>query len=188
MADLTPEALAADLEALAAAKDAKAASADTGDMCAWYRGCGAGLANAAGRIRHYLVPAHAALTGQLAGALEDYQDLHDRLGAWPQCPDGCGCDLATGDPDAQECACDGPCTMECRENGYPDAPSYRDLAVNAERERIKGLFGTWIDIINPAGEPNSHPPEAWKTAFADLISDKPQFTLDAREALEGGHG
>jgi hypothetical protein len=66
MADLTPEALAADLEALAAAKDAKAASADTEDMCAWYRGCGAGLANAAGRIRHYLVPAHAALTGQLA--------------------------------------------------------------------------------------------------------------------------
>jgi hypothetical protein len=32
---------------------------------------------------------------------EDHEDLRDRLGAWPQCPDGCGCDLATGDPDAE---------------------------------------------------------------------------------------
>ena len=75
MADLTPEALAADLEALAAAKDAKAASADTEDMCAWYRGCSAGLANAAGRIRHYLVPAHAALAGQLAAQHEAMTQL-----------------------------------------------------------------------------------------------------------------
>lgn len=48
-------------------------------------------------------------------------------------------------------------------------------AVKAERDRIRGLFDTWITIA--MSEPNSHPPEAWKAAFADLISDKPQFAI-----------
>ena len=48
--------------------------------------------------------------------------------------DLCGCRLGdtldgAGDADRADCGCDGPCTAECRENGYPDAPSYRDLAV-----------------------------------------------------------
>lgn len=63
-------------------------------------------------------------------------DAAGRAGAeadprWPRCPDGCECRLGTDDADARECGCDGPCTAECRENGYPDAPSYRDLAVEA---------------------------------------------------------
>lgn len=48
-------------------------------------------------------------------------------------------------------------------------------AVAGERERIKGLFDRWITII--MSEPNSHPPEAWKIAFADLVSDEPQFPI-----------
>jgi hypothetical protein len=44
-----------------------------------------------------------------------------------------------------------------------------------ERNRIKGLFDEWITIL--MSEPNAHPPEAWIAAFADLISDKPQFKL-----------
>jgi hypothetical protein len=56
--------------------------------------------------------------------------------AWPKCPDGCGCRLGTEDADARECGCDGPCTTECQENGYPDKPSYRDLAVTAGTGRL----------------------------------------------------
>lgn len=50
---------------------------------------------------------------------------------WPRCPDGCGCRMGSNDPDLADCGCDGPCTAECRENGYLDAPSYRELAVGA---------------------------------------------------------
>jgi len=72
----------------------------------------------------------ARLTAELGRLEADYQELQatqDRQ--WARCPDGCGCRLATDDAAKQECGCDGPCTMECQENGYPDAPSYRDLAV-----------------------------------------------------------
>jgi len=65
----------------------------------------------------------------------DIGDLAAQLIAWPTCPDGCGCRLGTEDADARDCACDGPCCMECRENGYPDKPSYRDIAVAAECEQ-----------------------------------------------------
>jgi HPt (histidine-containing phosphotransfer) domain-containing protein len=71
-----------------------------------------------------------AARAELASLQADYQDLlatQDRQ--WARCPDGCGCRLATEDADARECGCDGPCTTECRENGYPDKPSYRDQAV-----------------------------------------------------------
>lgn len=71
-----------------------------------------------------------------AGALRALDDgtltpsvLGRFMDRWPRCPDGCGCRLATDDADRAECGCDGPCTAECRENGYPDAPSYRDAAV-----------------------------------------------------------
>lgn len=60
-----------------------------------------------------------------------------------RCPDGCGCRLATDDADRAECGCDGPCTAECRENGYPDAPSYRDAAVKHvmdERDKLATAF------------------------------------------------
>lgn len=71
--------------------------------------------------------------------------------AWPKCPDGCGCRLGTEDPDAQECGCHGPCTMECRENGYPDAPSYRDLAVaaiTAERDRFVRAVDDLVRVVD----------------------------------------
>jgi hypothetical protein len=63
----------------------------------------------------------------------------------------------------------------------------RDLdaaAKTAERARIKGLFDQWITIT--MSEPNSHPPEAWIAAFADLICDKPQFRLADEPAAEEG--
>jgi hypothetical protein len=53
------------------------------------------------------------------------------------------------------------------------APS--DSPVAAERERIRALFDKWITIA--LAEPNAHSPEAWKVAFADLISDRPQFAI-----------
>ena len=28
------------------------------------------------------------------------------------CPNGCGCRRNTNDPDRNDCACDGPCTMD----------------------------------------------------------------------------
>lgn len=73
---------------------------------------------------------------------------------WPKCPDGCGCRLGTTGPDGQndadrfDCACDGPCCMECRENGYPDAPSYRDLenaTLTADRDRYRKALETIAD-------------------------------------------
>ncbi len=41
------------------------------------------------------------------------------------------------------------------------------LIAAAERERITGLFGGWIEIL--MSEPNAHPPSAWKAGFADLL-------------------
>lgn len=64
-----------------------------------------------------------------AGYRERLREAHDGLDRWPRCPDGCGCRLGTEDADARECACAGPCCTQCRENGYPDAPSYRDTAI-----------------------------------------------------------
>jgi hypothetical protein len=69
----------------------------------------------------------AKLTAELGEMRADMAAARDLLDLWPLCPDGCGCRLGTDDPDARECACDGPCCMECRETGYPDAPSYRDI-------------------------------------------------------------
>ena len=43
-------------------------------------------------------------------------------------------------------------------------------AAAAERARIEGLFGDWIDIL--MSEPNSHPPAHWKAGFADLIQPR----------------
>lgn len=83
---------------------------------------------------------NAGLTAQLALDMD----------RWPKCPDGCGCRLATGDADARECGCDGPCTMECRENGYPDAPSYRDLAVRHamdERDEARAELQEVHDVL-----------------------------------------
>jgi hypothetical protein len=40
-----------------------------------------------------------------------------------------------------------------------------------ERERIRTLFGDWIEIL--MSEPNSHPPSAWKAAFDDLLNIEP---------------
>jgi len=80
---------------------------------------------------------------QLADAAAENAELTAQLALdmdnWPKCPDDCGCRLGLGDADRQECGCTGPCTMECRENGYPDAKSYRDLAVErltAERDKV----------------------------------------------------
>ena len=78
--------------------------------------------------------------GHLARCAEDISDLEWQiLRGWPKCPDGCGCRLGTEDADARECGCDGPCTMECRENDYPDAPSYRDLAVKDALAEVEAL-------------------------------------------------
>lgn len=55
---------------------------------------------------------------------------------WPEyCPYGCGCQLGTDDADRRDCACDGPCCYECRENGYPDLPSWREMSRFAKEAR-----------------------------------------------------
>lgn len=69
---------------------------------------------------------------------------------WPCCPDGCGCRIGTDDADGRECGCDGPCTMECLENGYPDAPSYRELAVRPvvqERDKLAAAFDSTCERV-----------------------------------------
>lgn len=95
-----------------------------------------GLALDALRQVTYLGTEEDAFYDIAAGALRALDDgtltpsvLGRFMDRWPRCPDGCGCRLATDDADRAECGCDGPCTAECRENGYPDAPSYRDAAV-----------------------------------------------------------
>jgi hypothetical protein len=98
---------------------------------------------------------------------DDYEELQQLLDAWPECPD-CGCRLNTGDADAQECGCTGPCTMECRENGYPDAPSYRDLAVaevTAERDEARELAARVRAVIARYKDDQVNP----ITAFADIM-------------------
>lgn len=84
---------------------------------------------AAEQVREQLVPAWDALTAERDGLREQVAATDAIAGQWPRCPDGCGCRLGTEDAEAGECGCDGPCTAECRENGYPDASSYRDQAV-----------------------------------------------------------
>lgn len=74
-----------------------------------------------------------ASNARLAKELEDAREHIEHLETeartkWPTCPD-CSCRLGTDDPDRLECGCAGPCGTECKENGYPQAPSYRDIAV-----------------------------------------------------------
>ena len=83
----------------------------------------------------------AEFTGQATAIVDTVTGLLAVEGIWPECPDGCGCRLGSEDADARDCGCDGPCTMECRENGYPDAPSYRDIAVQASKERTVSAAG-----------------------------------------------
>jgi hypothetical protein len=95
---------------------------------------------AAGQVRERLAPAWDALTAERDGLRGQLAATDAIAGQWPRCPDGCGCRLGTEDAEAGECGCDGPCTTECRENGYPDAPSYRDQAVkHAMDERDEAL-------------------------------------------------
>ena len=77
-------------------------------------------------------------------AADEVRQLH---AAWPRCPDGCGCRLATVDADTRDCACDGPCCLECRENGYPDAPSYRDLAVKHAMDERDSLTERVAELV-----------------------------------------
>lgn len=42
------------------------------------------------------------------------------------CEYGCGCRYGTEDPDARECACDGPCTMADHESWHPDEYNTHD--------------------------------------------------------------
>lgn len=86
----------------------------------------AGDSVSAESIREALA-AHEQPAPGLAMLRADLADAEAQLAKWPRCPEGCGCRLATEDPFGRECGCDGPCGMECRENGYPDAPSYRDI-------------------------------------------------------------
>ena len=64
---------------------------------------------------------------------------------WPRCPDGCGCRIGTDDADRSDCGCGGPCTMECRENGYPDALSYRDLATREVTDTVRDMHRAEVD-------------------------------------------
>ena len=59
-----------------------------------------------------------------------------------------------------------PCEL-CRQR----MQSILDMGAAAERERIRTLFGDWIEIL--MSEPNSHPPSAWKAAFDDLLNIEP---------------
>lgn len=66
---------------------------------------------------------------QLRRERDEAEDENRKLlDAWPKCPDGCGCRIGTEDADRLDCGCGGPCCTACRENGYPDEPSYRDAA------------------------------------------------------------
>lgn len=70
-----------------------------------------------------------AMQRERDAALADVASAEEYQAArWPRCPDGCGCRMDGQHADVRDCGCDGPCTMECAENGYPDAPSYRDQA------------------------------------------------------------
>lgn len=65
---------------------------------------------------------------------DELTELREQMTTWPTCPDGCGCRLGTEDADAHDCACDGPCCIACREMGYPDEPSYRDMPRKTEEQ------------------------------------------------------
>jgi hypothetical protein len=130
---------------------------------------------------------NAELTEQLA------LDMNN----WPKCPD-CECRLGLGDADRQECGCTGPCTMECRENGYPDAMSYRDLAVAAVqdpglRARVKLVAaGLRRDADGIEADPHLNPhvrradAEARRTAAEriDLVAGERPAPRPVREAFE----
>jgi hypothetical protein len=138
MPDLTPEALAPLLWA-AMCEDAETRYPGDPDSPRWDKlgtwgedgeVARSGMLAVARKAMDQLAPAHAALTAERDMARADLADAHARQNdRWPRCPDGCGCRMDGEDSDARDCGCDGPCIMECRENGYPDAPSYRDLAV-----------------------------------------------------------
>lgn len=92
---------------------------------------------------------------QLTAVTAERDDLKRKLGycetdlrtaltvaeSWPRCPDGCGCLMGRDDAADSECGCDGPCAMECRENGYPDAASYRDIALADLGATVRELVG-----------------------------------------------
>jgi hypothetical protein len=156
VADLTPEALAAELEAEAATHRADADRASLHDNIValnYAAGRSDGLIRAAALVSAKLAPAHAALTAERDAARDDLADAHARQNdRWPRCPDGCGCRMDGEDSDARDCGCDGPCTMECRENGYPDAPSYRDLAVRHVMDDLAEANGIIADLREDAAQ------------------------------------
>ena len=112
---------------------------------------------------------------------EDLDDAGALLEHWPKCPDGCGCRLGTEDADAKECACDGPCCMECRENGYPDAPSYRDLAVKHVMDDLTEATAIIEALREDHGRMNR-----WRKALEHIATDSiaPMPGKVARAALE----
>lgn len=147
----------------------------------------------------------ASLRGQLDRAESDVSDYRDALTAmqrerdaalagvasaeehqaarWPRCPDGCGCRMDGQHADVRDCGCDGPCTMECSENGYPDAPSYREIAVRqaeGERDALR------TDAFDAARLADRYRAALETLRDGDYNPDvKDTFTI-AREALEGG--
>ena len=134
------------------------------------------------KVREILGGAGAAPAGS---AEEATAALMER---WPRCPDGCGCRLGTDDADHAECGCDGPCTSECRESGYPDAMSYRDLAVKAamdDADALREQLADWeaqrpgiqmrIVELNDA--------VAEKSALYDAIAEQEKTISDYRAAI-----
>ena len=97
-------------------------------------GVGNPLLDASARVGGKSLYARASVTGLCADL---FDELTARLRPAPElCPAGCGCrmNVNEGDPlhpDARECGCEGPCNMECLENGYPDAPSFRAIMPRA---------------------------------------------------------
>lgn len=138
------------------------------------------LASAQGH-RERLNREAVALNRELLTARADLADAQELLARWPKCPDGCGCRLGTDDPDARECGCDGPCTAECRENGYPDALSYRDMAVGHAMDERDALQRRH-EILKAALQRIAMGHKIGSQAQASVIADKALMDAAAERA------
>lgn len=163
----------------------------------------------AAALRELIGAGQPTLARQLLEAREELATLRAALACWPLCPDGCGCRLGLEDADARECGCDGPCTQECRENGYPDAKSYRDLAVAHVMDDLAEANSLIGDLREDAAQ--LHPRlDRYRAALEDIrdgdapygdyartvaryaLEDSARAALDPApgggQAAEGSHG
>lgn len=100
-----------------------------GHFAVWYRGAypATTVADAAAAWQQQDVEQRQGWAVLQAESEQVEQQHAEQMKGWPVCPNGCGCRMNTEDAEVKDCACAGPCVMECQENGYPDVPSYRYL-------------------------------------------------------------